>query len=183
MSSSDRSARRTSFANRRQILAGIGGFLGVGALSACGFSPAYGPKGGAQVLTHQVLSDAPTNKFAFDLVTQLDARFGRPQNARFGLSYDIKLKRSGVAITTDNATTRYNMTGTVTWALRDLATEKELTKGSVRNFTSYSATGSTIAGFTAELDAQTRLMNILADQIADQLVATASQWSGEARVR
>ena len=46
-----------------------------------------------------------------------------------------------------------------------------MTSGTVQSFTSYSATGSTIATLAAQRDARARLMQILADQIAQRLAA------------
>jgi LPS-assembly lipoprotein len=43
----------------------------------------------------------------------------------------------------------------------------------VDSFTSYSATGSTVAGLTAKEDAGRRLMVILADQIVARLMVAA----------
>ena len=65
------------------------------------------------------------------------------------------------------------------WALADLATGARLTGGRVDNFTSYSATGSTVASLAAEEDASLRLMRILADQIVARLLATSGQWAGK----
>ena len=50
----------------------------------------------------------------------------------------------------------------------------------MQSFTSYSATGSTVAGLAAEEDAALRLMHILADQIVTRLLATSGQWSAGA---
>jgi LPS-assembly lipoprotein len=47
-------------------------------------------------------------------------------------------------------------------------------QGRVSDFTGFSATGSTVATLAAERDATARLMVILADQIVDRLVISAS---------
>ncbi|MFN4170382.1 MAG: LPS assembly lipoprotein LptE [Pseudorhodobacter sp.] len=152
--------------------------LPAAALVGCGFSPAYGPGGPGLKLQNAILADEPRDGFAFELVKRLEERLGPAQAARYGLSYDIGLKSTGVAITTANAITRYNLNGTADWVLRDLASGTRLTGGRAESFTSYSATGSTVAGLAAEGDAQRRLMRILADQIVTQLLATSGQWSG-----
>ncbi|MGB8814952.1 MAG: LPS assembly lipoprotein LptE, partial [Paracoccaceae bacterium] len=82
----------------------------------------------------------------------------------------------GVAITPENAVLRYNLTGSVDWVLADTA-GKRITGGRVESFTSYSATGSTVAGLAAEEDAAFRLMRILADQIVTRLIATSGNWA------
>jgi len=153
--------------------------LPAGVLAGCGFSPAYGPGGPGGKLQSSVLADAPRDGVEFELVKRLEERLGPAQAARYGLSYDIGLKSTGVGITTANAITRYNLNGTADWALRDLGTGARLTGGRAESFTSYSATGSTVAGLAAEGDAQRRLMRILADQIVTQLLATSGSWAAQ----
>ena len=58
----------------------------------------------------------------------------------------------------------------------DRTTATRVTGGRVESFTSWSATGSTVAGLTAEEDARLRLMRILADQIVARLLATSGDW-------
>jgi LPS-assembly lipoprotein len=162
-----------SLYNRRLFL----GFCAIAALAACGFTPAYAPGGAGQALQNSIRADDPTDKPGFDLVERLEERLGPAKRPRYALSYTIKLNPVGVAITTSNAVTRYNLNGSVDWALTDLATNARLTGGRVDNFTSYSATGSTVAGLAAEEDASLRLMRILADQITTRLLATSAQWT------
>ncbi|MBL4918102.1 LPS assembly lipoprotein LptE [Szabonella alba] len=164
-----------SSSDRRTFLA----FFPAGVLAGCGFAPAYGPGGPGLKLQNAVLADAPRDGFGFNLVKRLEERLGPAQAARYGLSYEIGLKSTGVAITTDNAITRYNLNGVVDWTLRDLGTDTQLAAGRAESFTSHSATGSTVAGLAAEGDAQRRLMRILADQIVTQLLATSGSWSAE----
>lgn len=151
--------------------------IAAGALAACGFSPVYAPGGSGTALLGAVLADAPTDKRAFDLVERLEERLGPSDVPRFKLSYEIATTPVGVAITTSNAVTRFNVTGSVAYTLRDAGTDAVLTTGRVRNFTSYSATGSTVAGLAAEEDASLRLMRILADQIVTELLATSGRWA------
>ncbi len=148
-------------------------FLGLALLAGCGFTPAYGPAGGGQALTGAIRAAEPDDKNAFDLVQRLEERLGRSQAARFDLDYAITTKAIAVGVTPDASITRYNLTGAVTWVLADAAGAK-LAGGTVDSFTSWSATGSTVAGLTAERDATLRLMRILADQIVARLLAIAA---------
>ena len=143
------------------------------ALGACGFTPAYGPGGGATVLRGQLTTAEPTDRNAYDLVARLEERLGRARDARWRLDYAIATDRIGVAITAANAVTRYNVTGAVDWSLVTLADGTVAAKGRVESFTGYSTTGSTVATLAAETDAATRLMQILADQIVTRLIAAA----------
>lgn len=153
--------------NRRSFL------IMAAALSGCGFTPAYGPGGGAARLQSRVQVDELNTRDGYILVRQLEHRLGRAQAARFGLSIAIDTSEDGLAYTSDAKITRYNLVGKATYALRDLATGEVLTTGTVDSFTGYSTTGTTVATLAAEGDARERLMTILADQITTRLLAVA----------
>lgn len=159
-----------SLSDRRSFLLLLAG------LPACTFTPAYAPGGPASALQGAIRVDDPDTKNGFDLVERLEERLGRPQGPRFRLSYKIDTNEIGVGISPENAITRYNLTGRVDWVLNDMA-GAEVTRGSTQNFTSWSATGSTVAGLAAEEDAAYRLMRILADQIVTRLLATSGSWA------
>ena len=147
------------------------------ALAACGFTPAYGPGGPAARIQSSISVADPGDKNAFDLVERLEERLGRPKADRFDLTYSIKTTVVGVGITPDNAITRYNLNGVVDWALTNRTSGSRVAGGQVKSFTSYSATGSTVAGLAAQEDAARRLMRILADQITARLLATSGTWN------
>jgi LPS-assembly lipoprotein len=147
------------------------------ALMACGFTPAYGPTGAAKGMQTSIRIADPTDKNGFDLVERLEERIGRPQAERFKLGYGITTSTAGVGITPDNAITRYNINGSIAWTLSDLSTGAQVAGGTVHSFTSYSATGSTVAGLSAQEDAARRLMRILADQIVTRLLASSGAWN------
>lgn len=153
--------------NRRLFL------LSAAALAGCGFTPAYGPGGAAGKLQNAVLVDEPDDRPGYLLTRRFEERLGRANPARYGLSYSIRISENAIAISPDNVITRYNILGSVTFALRDLASEKVLTSGKVDSFTSYSASGSTVATQAARRDAEARLMTILTDQIITRLTASA----------
>ncbi|KEP69677.1 hypothetical protein FGG78_00545 [Thioclava sp. BHET1] len=144
------------------------------AVSACGFTPAYGPKGGAATLLNGVLPDAPDTPDAFALVQQLKARLGPPEAPRYRLSYKISTSVLGQGVQPDNSTTRYQLSGMVDYTLRAQGSDAILLTGRVNSFTSWSATGTVVATQAAEDDAHRRLMRILADQIITRLLAQAS---------
>lgn len=152
-------------------------FLGLPlAVMACGFAPAYGPNSPAKGLRGAIRVADPGDKAGFDLVKRLEERLGPAQADRFDLTYTISTDAVGVGITPDNAITRYNLNGAIDWTLTDRTTATRVTGGRVESFTSWSATGSTVAGLTAEEDARLRLMRILADQIVARLLATSGDW-------
>ncbi|SLN69072.1 hypothetical protein PEL8287_03850 [Roseovarius litorisediminis] len=154
--------------NRRLFLFGC-----VAGLSACGFAPAYGPSGRANALQNTVRVDGPADRNDYLLTRALEDRLGRSSSPRYALSYAIETETESIAIAKNNATTRFNILGEVTFALRDLETAQVVSSGKVDSFTGYSASGTTVATQTAERDAQQRLMAILADQIMARLIAAA----------
>ncbi|VAW03151.1 FIG01026126: hypothetical protein [hydrothermal vent metagenome] len=155
--------------NRRTFLLAIPAT----ALTGCGFTPAYGPSGAATRLQNAILVDEPKTRDAFLLTQNIEDRLGRASNPRYGLSYAITTRDNAIAITAANVTNRFNLEGAVTYTLRDLQTGAVVTTGKVNSFTSYSASGSTVATQAAERDARTRLMSILSDQIITRLIAAS----------
>ncbi len=162
-----------SSSDRRSLLIALAALP----LAACGFTPAYGPGGPAAGIRGHIRPDTPPDRDAFSLVDELEARLGRPQDARFTLGYTIRTRETAVAITPLNITTRYDVAGAVHFTLRDAASGHTLSQGEVHSFTSYGATGSTVATLAARADAHQRLMVILADEIVTRLIATSAQWN------
>ena len=152
------------WSSRRNVL------LGAAALAGCGFTPVYGPDGGANGIRDAIRMDAPNTRDSFDFVAQMEQRLGRPNAPRYDLSYAITTRESGLAITGSNFVTRFNVQGTLTYAVRPVGAADPVTEGVVTGFTSYSASGSTISTLASERDASARLMVILADKLVAQLL-------------
>lgn len=162
------SHRKLGLGRRSLILAPL-------ALAACGFTPAYAPGGAATRLTGAVRAADPGDKNAFDFVERIEERLGRTEVHRYDLAYSIATEAVGVGITPDNRIIRYNLKGVIDFTLTDAATGQRITGGWVQSFTSYAATGSTVAGLAAEEDAAFRLMRLLADQVVARLIAEAAK--------
>jgi LPS-assembly lipoprotein len=148
-----------------------------GALSSCGFSPAFAPGGPAHGLTGRVLIDEPTTRNAFDFVARIEERLGRPEAPVWNLSYSITTESAALGITSANVITRYNLVGSVRFSLTRLDSGKVVHSGKVTSFTSYSASGTVISTSASERDANQRLMRILADQIISDMIASATDWA------
>lgn len=158
------------------------GFLGMGigmgaglCVAGCGFAPAYAPGGAAAGLHGAIVVDAPRDRAGYILTREIEDRLGRGAPGRYGLGYSIALTDDSSAISADNVTTRYTILGQVTWALRDLGDGTVRLTGKSDTFTSYSASGSTVATQAGRRDAIERLMVILADQILTRLTAEADR--------
>lgn len=141
------------------------------ALAACGFSPAFGPSGNADILRATIEVQAPKNRADFDFVRHFEERLGTASVARYDLRYAISTQTVPLGFAQDGSITRYNLVGAVDWQLIDRATAQERAKGRAQNFTAWSATGVTIAAVNAQTDASARLMRSLADQVVAQLIA------------
>jgi LPS-assembly lipoprotein len=150
--------------------------LGLAALAGCGFRPVYGPGGAAEGLLGTISVAAPSETHAYDLVQRLEQRLGAATAPLYELGYRIETNAIGVGITPEQETTRYNVTGTVSFTLTEIGTGTVATSGKVDSFTSYAATGSTVSTLAATQDAHRRLMVVLADQIVTRLQVTAGDW-------
>lgn len=139
--------------------------------AGCGFTPAYAPGGAGTRLRGKVRVQPPETRNDFDFVTRLESRLGPAQAPAYALSYSIATGRQSGGYSVARSITRYTLTGTLTYTLTDTATDQRVAGGTLRNFASWSATGSTIAGITAEEDAATRLMQMLADDLVTALLA------------
>ena len=144
-------------------------------LAACGFEPTYGAKGASSHLLSQVVVDAPSNNETYLLVRELEDRLGRVSEGKYGLTTSIDTSEKSVGRTVQGVTSRYDVIGNVTYALRDTATGEVLTSSKLTNYVGYSATGTSVATLSAEEDAYARLMSILADQIMTDLWAWSAQ--------
>jgi LPS-assembly lipoprotein len=153
--------------SRRRFLAALPLLV----LAACGFEPIYGPGGAGTALQNRVLVDAPEDRYGYFLVRELESQLGRASTPAWGLALTTTTSEDGLAIDSEGNTRRYNLLGTTAYALRDLSSGQIVTSGKVESFTGYSATGTTVATRAAELDAQERLMAILADLIVSRLYA------------
>jgi LPS-assembly lipoprotein len=158
--------------NRRHLLALILALP----LAGCGFAPVYAPGAPAKALVGRIEANAPTTRDSFIFVTEFETQMGRPEAPAYRLTYQIAIQRNDLAVTTEGAILRYNLTGQITWALTDIGTGATLTSGTVSSFTGSSATTSTVAAQTADDNARKRLMQILATQIVTKITATAGDW-------
>ena len=141
------------------------------ALAACGFTPVYGPGGTGQSLQDNVSVADPVTRDDYYLVRRLEERLGRADEGAYALQVATGLSIQGLALDPEGNIDRYNVVGVSEYSLTEKATGRIVASGVVDNFTSYSATGTTIATRAAGKDAQERLMVILADQVVTRLMA------------
>ena len=142
--------------------------VGLLALAGCGFTPVYAPGSTASALRGQVQITAPETVEGYRLLQALRDRLGDSASPAYDLRVTLNISELAAATTAQGNTTRYTLPGTATYSLTTLA-GAPLAQGSVDIFTSYSATGTTVATSAAQTDARARLAEILADQIVTRL--------------
>ena len=148
----------SSFSRRSLILS-------LAALSACGFTPVYGP---ASVLRGAVQVGAPNSGNAFTLVRALEFRLGAVETPRFRLEISVDLDEEGSVITPTQEIDRFTLTGRAQYRLTTLNGDT-VSAGEARAFSNYSASDTPMATRAARSDAEARLMEMLADQIVTRL--------------
>lgn len=142
-------------------------------LASCSFSPVYGPDGQGARWQNTIAVDAPASVLGFVITTRIAGVFGPAPAAQYQLTVTPEATPVPATITVEGDSTRFNLTGKAAWSLTDQSGET-VADGLVQAFTSYAATGSTVATQTAQSDAQARLGVALADLIAQQIILSGT---------
>ncbi len=150
-------------------------------LGACGFQPLYAPGTPAVGMLGRIAVDPIEGaEPAFEMRERLTERLGDADVADYRLKVTLRLSSRGVALTQQDYTTRYNVTGTATYQLFAAGESSPVQSGDVQSFTGFSApeseTASAFASRSAEEDAELRLARTLADQIVMELAITSGDW-------
>ncbi|MDD9745531.1 MULTISPECIES: LPS assembly lipoprotein LptE [Marinovum] len=157
--------------DRRSLLFGAAAAM---TLAGCGFAPAYGTGGAASRLQNALRIEEPDSQNAYFVTRRIEERLGAGgASAPYELDLIVSLNEESSASTSDGALTRYQVLGRVTYALRRTGETEVLDTNTVRHFTGYSASGSTVATLQAKRDAEERMMVILADRVVQELVLAA----------
>ncbi len=150
-------------------------------LAACGFTPLYGEGAPASRMAGRVEVPVIDGEPGFALRERLTASLGDPALADYRLEIKIDLKRSGVALTEQDVTTRFDIVGTAVYRLVPTRGGTAAAAGVVRSVTGFSSpeseTSFAFASLSAERDAERRLAVDLADQILQRLALSAGSWS------
>ena len=112
---------------------------------------------------------------------RLTASLGDPTLADYRLEIAFDLKRTGVALTQQDVTTRFGIVGTATYKLVPTAGGNAVAAGVVRSVTGFSSpeseTSFAFASLSAERDAERRLAVDLAEKILQRLALSAESWT------
>ena len=123
---------------RRAVLAALAAGLAA-CLAACGFTPLYAPGSPAAGMGGRVEVAVVEGAPGFAMREELTSRLGPATAATHRLDVTLALEQTGVALTQQDVTTRYNVTGTAGYALVPLAGGPPVASGTVRAITGYSA--------------------------------------------
>ena len=155
-----------SLSNRRIFVLGLAGFT-----AACGFEPVYAPGSAAAALRNAVLVAPPSDPVGFELVQELERRFGEPRSARYRLTANLAMREDSIGVTAEGTISRFRLRGRADYAKINPVTDEVLTRGQAMSFTTYSATSTTVATTFAQRDARRRLMVILAERMVADLIS------------
>lgn len=156
-------------------------WLGLLPLAGCGFTPLYGEGAPATKMLGRVEVDVIEGAPGFALRERLTGRLGEATDPTQRLKVSLAIVQTGVALTEENVTTRFNVVGEATYTLSPIAGGPVTTGGTVRAVTGYSApaseTASAFATLVAEKDAYRRVALELADLIVQRLALSADSWA------
>ena len=150
--------------------------LAVG-LGACGFTPLYDPGTEARALQGRIDVPVISGEAGFVMREQLENRLGRAIDPAYVLEVDLALDTTGIALTTDNVTTRFQVVGTAEFLLVPIDGGDPVLGDIVQAVASYSAPASqsvsAFASRVAESNAELRVARTMADRIATRIALSA----------
>lgn len=150
-------------------------------LAACGFSPLYAPDAPASRMAGKVEVGLVEGAPGFALRERLTGQLGPAAAPTHRLDVDLELTRTGVALTQQNVTTRFDVVGRASYRLTPIAGGPPVASGVARSITGYSAPespgASAFAARAALDDAERRLAITLADEILQRLALSAASWT------
>jgi LPS-assembly lipoprotein len=148
------------------------------AAGGCGFRPLYGEGSPAAALLGRIAVGSITrgtlpDRMGFHLRDALVRRLGVARDAGWRLDLRLGIEEAGLAITPDNATTRFSLTAVAAWDLIPAGSAAPVLSGEAESFSAYSATATVYATRIAARDAERRLAEDLAQRIVVQIAARA----------
>lgn len=146
-------------------------FTGLLFLASCaGFSPMYAKDSSTRMGLSQVQVSRVDGRAGFLLMQELYDKAGISQGNTGNYQLDIKLKRGrrGFSIRVDEVATRYEISVTAQWTLKD-AQGKVLEKMSASGSSSFSDSTDPYASQVAEQAAENRAVSLLSDSMIEQL--------------
>ena len=144
--------------------------LSLAALAGCGFEPVFDDAAPSADLLGRIDIASVRGRIEFLFRESFERAAGVARDPRYLLSVDIQIDSADRAIAPDASITRFNLTATAGYALRQLRGNAAPFTGSVQSFTAYNATADPFPTRVAERDAERRLADDLARRILRELV-------------
>ena len=136
-------------------------------ISACGFSPVYTNYNSAN-LTGKISIQQPNTQNEFIFYSRLTDHFGEA-SSKYILNYAITTSKEDKAINFDGTVHREEISGLVTFSLKDTANGVQIFSDKEEMYLSYSNFGSIAAVLNVERTTNKQLVVLLADKVADRI--------------
>ena len=151
------------------------------ALSACGFTPLYGPQSVTKGLS-SIEVVAPEGRAGYLLREKLDDAFARDVNVlpSHRLVYAVKEQRYARGVRVDNVANRYELNLTADWRLLDAKTGQLVKAGTTSAAVTYDSADQPYASIAAQQDSQERAATEVARRIQMEL---ATWLAGKAKAK
>lgn len=148
-------------------------------LSACGFTPLYGPQSVSKGLS-AIEVVAPPGRAGYLVREKLDDAFARDVNVlpSHRLIYVLNEQRFARGVRVDNVANRYELSLTASWRLVDVKTGNAVRSGTTSAAVTYDSADQPYASIAAQQDSQERAATELARRIQMEL---ASWLAGKAK--
>ena len=136
-------------------------------IPACGFSPVYN-ENSAPKLVQQISIQEPNTQNEFIFYSHLVDRF-EDFGDRYLLNYAISTSKEDKALDFDGTIHQIEVSGSVSFNLKDMNNGVELLSEKEEMHLSYSNSGSTAAVLNAERTTNKQLVILLAEKVADRV--------------
>jgi len=156
---------------RRRLLALLAGVP----LAGCGFSPALLPGAPATALRGRIRADDPADRDGVEFVARLEERLGRPEAPLWRLAWTLELDERRLGLVAGEGESRAHVVGRLDWRLLPPDADSPAAQGSLTRFAAFSRTATPLAERSAAQDARRRVVAMLADALATELIATAPE--------
>ena len=142
-------------------------FISLFFFTACGFSSVYNENNTTKLI-QQISIQEPSTQNEFIFYSHLVDRFG-DMGDKYVLNYAISTSKEDSALDFDGTVHRIEISGSVSFSLKDKENGINLLSDREEMYLSYSNAGSTAAVLNAERTTNKQLVVLLADKVADRV--------------
>lgn len=157
----------------------LNGFLALGlivALAACGFEPIYGTHDNqgapvAAALNDVAIANIPDRNGQILRNHLIDRMYsaGRPVNPKTQLEIKLQTSEADLGIQLNATTSRHEVTVSADYTLKDLASGKELVKGTARSLVGFSQLDAQYGTLAARESSTNRAITEVGEQIVNRI--------------